>query len=470
MIKYATYLLFYIIIAPLIMGCALYGPIYKKPPIKTPIKWKSQDKLSKVTDENLPMLAWWEKFNDKELTCLIEKAVNRNNDIQAAIGRVVDAKGELSQIELSIIPSVTGLIAGYSSTNVDLFVPGYNSGFLPSYALNLFQYIRSTQWARAKVEVAAAAKDAVMLSVISQTAAGYFNYLGQNELYKQQKMLVSDTKELLILSKKQYTQGLISLYTLQQYEQEYEKANAQLPIYANNVVVSSNALKLLLNENPGKIGIKYKFMDLNSNGIIPTNLPSEVLLNRPDVRQAEQNLAGATANVGRVTSTFFPTISLIGVAATSSNALRNLFASGNDYWHNLTLLTVPLIDPEFLGQLKSAKGLRYAAFRDYIQVVRQAFKSVDNDLSAHQKYYDSFISQGKNFKSSDKAYVLAKASYKQGLYSYPTLLVNKINMDKAAIDLTKSKIAQLNTIVQLYQDLGGGYAYQCRTKECKAKA
>jgi outer membrane protein TolC len=121
---------------------------------------------------------------------------------------------------------------------------------------------------------------------------------------------------------------------------------------------------------------------------------------------------------------------------------------------------MPIFDPEFNGQYKSAKGLLYAAYRNYIQTVRIAFKSVDNDLSAHQKYYDSLVAQTKNFSSSKTAFNLAEISYKKGLYSYPTLLVNKITMDKAAIDLTKSKLAQLFTIVQLYQDLGGGYAYK----------
>lgn len=449
-------------ILPIFSGCALYGPVYTKPNINLPDKWKSSDKLSRIGNANLPMMAWWQKFNDKELTCLIEKAVENNNDIQVAVGNTLAAQGELSQVQFSLIPSMNALLLGYSSTTMDLFIPGYSSGFLPSYALNLFQYIRSTEWARAKVAVAIAAKDAVTLTVISQTAAGYFTYLGQSYLLHQQGQLVADLKELLSLSKKQYTQGLISLYALQQYEQQYEQANAQLPIVANNVVVSRNALRLLLNENPGEIGIGAKFMHLKSDGVIPTNLPSQVLKNRPDVREAEQKLIAANANVGVVTSTFFPSIALTNVVATGSQQLGQLFSGATDYWHNFTILTMPLLAPEFNGQYKSARGLRYATYRGYIQIVRAAFKSVDNDLSAHQQYYASLVAQRKNFSSSKTAYNLAQVSYTKGLYSYPTLLINKVNLDNTAIALTKSKLAELNTIVQLYQDLGGGYAYQCK--------
>jgi len=445
----------------LLSGCALYGPTYKKPEIKTPEQWNSSDNLSNIENINLPAMEWWKQFNDIQLTSLINQAMEHNNNIQVALGRVLDAQGELMQVQYSIIPSVNALILGYASTKINIFDPGFSSGVLPTYALNLFQYLRSSERAKAKAFSEAAVRDTVALTVISETAAGYFAYSGHTYLLSQEQRLVADLKALLYLSKKQYTEGLISLYTLQQYEQDYDKAKAELPIVQNNVVLSRNALKLLLNENPGEVGIGSRFMSLNSHALVPANLPSQVLKNRPDVRAAEQKLVATNAEVGVVTSTFFPTISLTSIGGSVAEGLTRLFSGGHDYWNSLTLFGMPLLAPEYAGQYKSAKGLRYAAYREYIQVVRAAFKSVDDDLSAHQEYYSSFIAQAHNFASSQKALGLATNSYHQGLYSYPTLLINKINMDRAAIDLTKSKIAQLTTIVRLYQDLGAGYAYQC---------
>lgn len=450
------------VLLPILLGCAVYGPRYKKPQINLPDKWKSIDTLSKIKTVDLPTMAWWQKFGDKQLTELIDKAIKNNNDLQAAVGNVINAQGELMQVQYSILPSLSALLLGSANARLYIFNPGFSSGFLPTYAINLFQYIRSSERAKADVGVAIAARDTVALSVISQTVAGYFIYLGQSHLLHQERQLVADLKELLLLSEKRYKQGLISLYALQQYEQQYEKAKAEVPIVANNVVVARNALKLLLNENPGEVGIGSKFMDLKSDGIIPANLPSQVLKNRPDVRGAEQKLIAATAKVGVVTSTFFPTISLTGVAGSVSQELGRLFSSGTDYWHYFSLVTLPALAPEYPGQYKSAQGKRYTAYREYIQTVRAAFKSVDDDLSAHQQYYASLVSEGKKFSSSKKAFNLAGRSYEKGLYSYPRLLINKVTMDHAAIDLTKSKIAQLNTIVQLYQDLGAGYAYQCK--------
>ena len=463
-IKKTLFFIGYLLVLPFFYGCAFYGPIYKKPTIKLMDKWTSSNQLTSIDHANLPAMAWWRSFNDTQLTQLIEQAIKNNNNIQMAMGNVIATQGELLQIQFSLMPSVNALLVGYTSSSANLLVPGYNSGFLPTYALNLFQFIRSNEWAKANLAVAEAGKDAVILTVIGQTAAAYFTYLGQSCLLNKQKQLVSDLNQLLLLSTKQYEHGLISLYSLQQYKQQYEKANAELPIVTNNVVLSKNALNLLLNKNPGHIPIEFEFMKLKSNGIIPTNLPSDVLKNRPDVREAEQKLIAANANVGITTSTFFPTITLTGIAGSGTSALSHLFSGSTDYWHYLTLSTMPLLAPEFMGQYKSAMGLRYAAYSNYIQTVRAAFKSVDNDLSSHQHYYASLVAQQTNFDSSNKAYHLAKISYKKGLYSYPTLLINKINLDQAHIDLIKIKLAQLNTIVQLYQDLGGGYAYKYGSK------
>lgn len=454
-----------ILILQIVYGCAFYGPVYKKPNVNLPNNWVSNDKLTKNSNINLPMLKWWQKFEDEQLAELIEKAVINNNDIQSAVGKVINAKGELLQIQSKILPPIDALFLGTTnSISAFMYQPGYNMGFLPTYALNLFQYIRSNEWARANLDEAKAAKDAVMLTVISQTAAGYFTYAGQSHLLNQQKQLVKDLQELLRLANDKYQKGLISLYTLQKYIQQYEKANAELPIIANNVVLSRNALKVLLNENPGDIYLKNNFMSLKSSDIIPSNLPSQVLRNRPDVRGAEQKLIAANANVGIVTSTFFPSITLTSIAASGTKQLSRLFANETSYFHYLERFTMPMLAPEYPGKYKSATGLRYAAYRNYVQTIRIAFKSVDDDLSAHQQYYNNLVAQNRNFTSSAKAYKLAKDSYREGLYSYPTLLVNKINMDNAAISLTKSKIAQLITIVQLYQDLGGGYAYKYKNK------
>lgn len=439
-----------------LVGCGLFGPTYKKPDTNAPASWNSRDYLSKSSNTNLPELAWWTKFNDPQLSYLIESALQNNNNIQIAVGNVKAAAGQLKQVEYSWIPNISA-IAGYTNATANLMNPGYGVGLLPSYSLNVFQLINSTKYAKANLAAVKAAKDAMRLMVITQTSGGYFAYLGQDYLLTLQKQLVSDLADLLRLSKIEYTKGLISLYTLQSYEQQYEKAVAEIPIIQNNVVKAQNALRLLMNQNPGEIKRGIAFMNIKSDSIIPVNLPSKVLLNRPDVQQSEQQLIAANANVGVATSTFFPTVSLTDAAGFASPQLNQLFTNGNEFWNSQIAVSMPILSFSTYGQIEQAKGGYYAAYYNYIQTVRSAFAAVDNDLSAHDKFIRSLKTQFKNYDSSKIAYDLAKISYEKGLYSYPTLLSNKVTMDNASILVTQSKIAQLNTIVQLYQDLAGGY-------------
>lgn len=437
-------------------GCALYGPVYKKPPTNSPTSWNSQDTLSYSSSDDLPLMTWWEKFDDPQLDYLIQTALKRNNNIQMAVGQSIAAQGQLEQIELSWIPTVN-LVLGSNNANNQFLSSGYNIGFMPSFSLNLFQLIRSIEFAEANAAAANAAKEAVRLTIIGQTAGGYFSYLGQSYLVELQEQLVEDTKNLYLLSQIQYEKGLISLYSLQQYKQQWETAEAQLAIFQNNVVVSRNALRLLLNENPGDIQKGLDFMQLKSTGMIPVNLPSQVLKNRPDVSQAEEQLIAANAQIGIATSVFFPTFSLTGSLGAASPHLNNFASNSTSYWNHQELITQPLLNASALGQIKAAKGEYYSAYHNYVQTVKTAFSEVDNDLSAHALYMASYQAQIRNATSAKEAYSLAEISYKKGLYSYPTLLTNKINWDNAQINLAQAKLAQLNTIVQLYQDLGGGY-------------
>lgn len=444
-------------LAAAMTGCGLFGPTYSKPNTEDPKSFPSRDILATTESANLPMLSWWKSFNDPQLNQLIESALRNNNNIQAAIGNIVAAQGQLRSVQFAWIPTATAN-AAYSSKS--FIGEGYNFAGTPSYSLNIFQQIRSQQYAEANYQAVRAAKDTVRLSVISQTATGYFTLLGQDYQLQLQKQLVSDLKALLDFAKIEYKAGYFSLYTVQSYQQQYDTALVQVPIIENNIVASQNALRVLLNQNPGDIKRGLKFNELNSYGVIPANIPSTVLRNRPDVRQSEQQLIAANANIGVATSTFFPSISLTGTTGgTAASSLSGLFQPGSDYWVQAAGVAMPILNFGVYGQIEAAKGQYYAAYYNYLNTVRSAFAAVDNDLSAHQQLTTSLKTQIEGYDSSKLAYRLAESSFTQGLYSKPQLLQNAVTMDQLAIAVQQSKLQQLGTIVQLYQDLGGGYGY-----------
>lgn len=454
-------------------GCGIWGPSYTKPDVSAPSAWRSQDELVKIDKiADLPDMAWWTKFNDPKLTELITLALKNNNQIQQAIGSITAAQGALQTIEMGWVPTV-GAQAGYAqsgslngssgtATNVDAtpgsgYNSGYSAGVVPGYTLNALQLYRQQQQANANLAASKATKDSMRLTIISQVATGYFTLVEQNYLLELQKQLVLDSGDQYNLAKGQYKNGYISLLTLQQYEQTYENAKAQVPIIQNNIVASENALQVLINKNPGVVKPGVAFTKLPMDGIVPANLPSTVLKQRPDVISAEQQLIAANANIGVATASFFPTISLTGALGSATPQLGGLFGPGADFWTTNVNAAMPILNLSLFGTIRQAKGQYYTAYYNYIFTVRNAFAQVDNALSGHQKMTDSYKEQKQVYDSSALAFDLGNQRFKGGLDSWVTALGYKVSMDTAAITLAGYKLNQLQSIVTLYQNMAGGY-------------
>lgn len=460
-----------LLIGVLVTGCGIWGPSYEKPNLDTPDKWHSTDSLSQMeSDANLPDTAWWRNFNDPKLNGLVESALKNNNNIQMAIGNIIQAEGNLQRVRMGWVPTLsvspsygsTGSFGSGTSNTANAFTTGggnagYQVGLMPNYTLNIMQQLRMQEQAEAQLLVAKYTKDAMRLTVISQVAGSYFTLGQQRYTLELQKQLVTDTGKLYELAKGQYNHGLISLLTLQQYLENYQNAKAQVPIIENNIVATQNALKVLINQNPGEVMMGSKFIEMPMTGIIPANMPSTVLKQRPDIMQAEQNLVAANANIGVATSFFFPTLNITGGVGTATSQFSQLFSSTTDWWSTQIGARMPVLNMAQFGVIKGAKGAYYTSYYQYVQTVRQAFAEVDNGLSGHQKITDSYNQQLEAYNSSVTAYKLGIDNFKNGYFNELQELNYKVSMENAAISLANTKLNQLQSIVNLYQALAGGY-------------
>ena len=471
-----------VILAVALSGCGIFGPSYTKPDVGAPAAWNSKDSIANLGDGkhviDLPDLAWWKKFNDPKLNELMVEAMKNNNQIQMAIGNIIQAQGLLQQIEMMWVPTVnvvpgygqngwyggtnansgsTGGGASTGTTGSTLGTNGYSVGVVPNYSLNILQQIRQQQAASASLRAAKSTHDAMRLTIISQVVAGYFTLLEQNYALQLQQQLVKDAGERDELARGQYKNGYISLLDLQNYEQVYEQAKVQVPIIEANIVASQNALQVLVNKNPGVVPTGLDFTKIAMDGIVPGNVPSTVLRQRPDVVAAEEQLIAANANIGVATANFFPTISLTGGVGTASSQLAGLFSSYNDYWSAAVNAVMPVLNLSYFGSIRQAKGAYYTAYYNYIFTVRGAFAQVDNALATHQKSTDSYKEQLQVYNSTVLANQLGDERFKQGLDSLVTSLNYKITMDNSAITLATSKLNQVQSIVNLYQAMAGGY-------------
>lgn len=471
----------------LLSGCGLLGPSYEKPVVIAPTNWNNSSATTKTESVNLADQAWWRKFNDPVLNQLIESALTNNNNLQIAMGNVLQAQASLSKANIAWLPMVNIGGAGFTGqsfnpgfqnlsanpqlsgvqTNNPQNFSGYGAGFMPTYTLNVFEEIKQGQIAKANLAMQQQAKNAVRLGVISQVAGSYFYLLGLKQQLILQQQLLSDAKEMRKYNLIQYQNGSASEFNLTGIDQYIAGLEAKIPSIQDAVTQTENALQVLTNNNPGKIKTVRNFNEISTKGIIPVNLPSDVLKTRPDVMAAEYQLQVANANIGAVTAMFFPTINLTGMLGQGSVQLSNLFNAGGDFWMGQLAAGMPLFNMGLYAEEDKAKAGYYSTYYNYVQTVRSAFSQVDNGLSNNDSLNKIESQQQVAMSKAQDLYRLAMIQYQQGSAAYSDTVGMKLNIDYAAANLNQVKMQQMNSIVNLYQVLGGGYLAESSLTQVK---
>ncbi|AUR51970.1 efflux transporter outer membrane subunit [Aquella oligotrophica] len=464
----------------ILSSCALLGPDYHEPQLNAPQAWSARDGNTAQSIESMPDMAWWQKFNDSQLNRLIESALVHNNNLQVAMGNLLQAQASLKKAQMGWVPTLsiggTGFAGQYfnpgfqnnssypllnsvSQNNPQNF-DGYAFGAMPSYTLNVFSLIKQGEIAKLNVALQKQSVNAMRLAVISQVANSYFTLLGLHKQLELQQQMLADARDLRKYNQIQYRKGSIGQLNLEGLDQFISSLEAKIPEIEDSITQTENALQVLTNNNPGKIQMGNTFDNINTDGIIPVNLPSEVLKSRPDIAVAEYQLQVNNANIGAVTSQFFPTISLTGNVGQMTMQLSNLFNAGGDFWFGALGAAMPVFNLGLYADVDKAKGGYYAAYYNYIQTVRNAFSQVDNGLSKHDSLTKQYKIQEAGYQKAQNMYAIGQKQYKNGAISLANTVGFKLNIDYTKAGLNQLKIQQLNSIVNLYQVLGGGYNYE----------
>ncbi len=473
--KIKTNYLLLITLATVVSSCGLLGPDYAKPDIKSPETWRTKDNLSIAESTNIAETAWWHKFNDAQLNGLIESALANNNNLQMAMGNMLQAQAQLGKVNMGWVPTINGGGGGLigqmfdgnftnksanpipNANNTFNNFNGYGYGIMPSYTLNVFSQIKQGEIAKLNLAMQQQSIYAIRLGVVSQVANSYFTLLGLHRQLELQQELLHDAEEMRKLTLVQYNNGAISDLKLSGLDQYIASIKANIPIIKTNITKTENALQLLTNCNPGKIAIKNHFNNISTKNIVPVNLPSKVLKNRPDVVAAEYQLQLANANIGAVTSMFFPSINLTGALGQGTATLGNLFSAGGDFWTTQLGAAMPFFNMGLYKEIDSAKSKYYTAYYNYVQTVKNAFSEVDNGLSAHDSATSNYDEHTNALNRANDIYSSSNKRYRKGAIAYVDLLNAKLNVDYAKAQQNHAKIDQLNSLVGLYQALGGGY-------------
>lgn len=457
-------------------GCAV-GPNYKRPAVDVPGMYRgasaetpaspgqSASGAAQPTAASLGDEKWWEVFQDQELQQLIRTAVKNNYDVRIAATRVLEAQAQLGITRADQYPSLS--IGG---SDADQRSPAI--GPIPSYEVSLGQvsaaaawnldfwgrYRRATEAARANLLASEWAQKEVMATLVGNLATAYFQLRELDLELEISKRTLGSRNESLKLTETLEQHGLSSLLDVRQSEQLVYTAAEEVPDFERQIAQQENAISILLGKNPGDIPRGWKLTEQPHAPELPAGIPSSLLERRPDIREAEENLISANAQIGVARSAYFPQISLTGTAGFETPALTNLFTGPAGLWTFGASLTQPIFEG---GRIKSnvrfTEAQREQFLLGYQQTIQGAFRDVSNSLVAYQKNREFTVQQEQLLKSAQDAARLSEVRFKAGTTDYLEVLTNETNAFNAELGLAQAQGNELTALVQVYQALGGGW-------------
>ncbi|MCC6136813.1 MAG: efflux transporter outer membrane subunit [Candidatus Contendobacter sp.] len=445
-------------------GCSV-GPVYERPEVPVPAQW--QVNIQQAND--FANTTWWNQFNDPELNRLIQIALEQNKDLLIATARVQEYMGRYGVTRAAQFPQI-GVNADGSRTRygentvptgTELTSNSYQINLGASFELDLWGKLRSaTESARAQLLATEEARRTVILSLVGQLANSYVLLLDYDQQLVVTKATLKTRSEAVRINGLRFKAGLIGELDYQQAVAEYQNAAVQVPLLERQIGQQQNAISLLLGRNPGPIQ-RGVTLDKLAMPQVPAGLPSEVLARRPDIRQAEQQLIAANAQIGVAKAAFFPSISLTGFFGASSTDLSDLFSGPQRAWQFAGQLAQPIFTGGSLtGQLQAAEAVQQEVLFNYQQVIQKAFSEVDDSLIAISKLRQQLKDQQAQVKALKRYVDLATLRYQNGYSDYLTVVDAERNLFTAQLQYVQTQGTLYTAMISLYAALGGGWVDQ----------
>lgn len=449
-------------------GCEV-GPNYKRPAVQTPPIYRGETSgppSPAPSPESLGNQKWWEVFQDPVLVELIRTALDENYDVKIAAARVLEAQAQLGITRANQFPMVGGGAQLYSERN-----PKISSAF-PSYQANAGEvavsaiwnldfwgkYRRQTEAARATLLSTEWGRRAIFSSVVSSVAAAYFELRELDLALEISRSTLASRENSLRLTNVLAQNGSASLLDVRQSEELVYTAAEAIPDLERQIAQEENLLSILLGRNPGAIARGRTLTEQALPAVVPAGLPSELLERRPDIREAEENLIAANANIGVAKAAYFPSISLTGTAGFESYALTKLFTSSAGLWNVTGQLTQPIFEA---GGLRSGLVLAHAQEEQmlltYKQSIMDAFRQVSDALVAYQKNREFREQQERLTSAAKGAEHLSNVLYQNGGASFLQVLTAETNSFAAQLNLAEAQLNERLALVEVYNALGGGW-------------
>ena len=450
----------------LLTGC-IVG--YEKPDtaLEVPDKYRY---ANNQPEKALPALDWWRSFRSSELTTLIEAAQTSNLDIAVAVARIQQADAQARISGSALLPTVnangsasrarspqssssggTGTARGETST--------YNANLSASYEIDFWGKNRATLLASEEAAISSRfSRDVVTLTTIASVANTYFQVLNAQDRLKIARDNITAADRVLTLIRQRFLVGTASQLDVAQQESLLAGQRASVPPLEIALRQNVAALAVLAGRAPENVSVRGGSLNKISIPRITTGLPSEILNQRPDIRQAEANLASANYSVESARAAFFPSISLTGTRGFQSAALATLFGPGAWYYTMAASLTQPIFDGFLLqGQLEAAQGRQQEFLQTYRKSVLSAFSDVEQALIAVEQQATRERLQTEVVRAARQAFQLSESRLREGTVDLVTVLTTQQTLFQGQDTLAQVRFARVQAIVSLFQALGGGW-------------
>jgi outer membrane protein, multidrug efflux system len=449
----------------LMIGC-MVGPNYHRPAVPTPGVYRdlSDNSQAQVQAASFADLHWWQVFQDPQLQELIRTALKENYDLQLATERIVAARAQVTITRSSLFPQVqanSNFQGGKDPTSQST----YNILALTAdaaFQLDLFGRLRrATEASRAQLLATEDARDTVVLTLVSDVASDYFALL---ELYLELQITrdtVKSQEDSVKLTKLRLDHGLATRLDVLQAQQVLDIANAAVPDLERQIGQEEDAISILLGHYPESIRRGLPLAEQPLPPEVPPGMPSTLLERRPDIRQVEQDLITANAEIGVARAAFFPQIALTGSGGGAfgrSTLLTGLMSSQIGIWSYGAQVSQPIFTGGALsGNLRLAESEQRQELIAYKQVIQLSFRDVSDALIGYQKLHQVRVAQEVTVKDLQDSVDTSLRRYRGGITTYLEVLEGQQSLFTAELTLAQARGNEYQSLVQLYKALGGGW-------------
>jgi len=448
----------------LLAGCS-FIPTYERPAAPVPSAYTTLGADTTGAAQGAAAAPWQDYFAEPRLRQLIEAALANNRDLRVAVLNIEQARATYQVRRADQYPGVgLGVNASRApATGTGDLTNSFSVGLaISSWEIDFFGRIASLkEQALAQYLATEEGRNAAQVSLVAAVANGWLNLLADEELLELSRQTLASREESVRLTKMRLDAGVTSELDFRQAESLTQAARATLAQQQRQRALDENALALLLGQAlPDDVRASLagsRLANAPAMAQLPAGLPSELLTRRPDIRQAEQQLIAANANIGAARAAFFPRIALTAQAGTASNELSGLFKSGSWGFSIAPSLLLPIFDAgRNQANLESARAGRGIAIAQYEKSIQTAFREVSDALAGQATLGEQALAQQRQAEAESARLQLADLRYRNGVSSYLDLLDAQRSLFATQQAVVQVRLAQLQNQVTLYKALGGG--------------